>query len=77
MSQSNIVLNRLIAELREQLGEAHTIAKAADVCASEGQYSRAFSIALDVEELIHSADHLLQAAATLHRSMKENEPTSE
>ena len=72
MSHSNMVLGRLIGEIREQLGEAHAIAKAADICAGEGQIERAIAISLDIEELIHSADHLLQAAATLNRKARED-----
>lgn len=61
MSHSNKVLGQLIGEIREQLAEAHTIATAADACAIEGQLERAMVISLDIEELIHSANHLLQA----------------
>jgi hypothetical protein len=70
MSHSNMVLGRLIGEISSQLAEAHVIAKAADVCAAEGQIDRALMISLDIEELIHSANHLLQAAATSSRSFK-------
>lgn len=72
MSHSNMVLSRLIGEIREQLGEAHAIAKAADVRAEDGQIERAIAISLDIEESIHSADHLLQAAATLNRKARED-----
>ena len=72
MSHSNIVLSKLIREIRSQLAEAHAIAKAADACAEEGQFDRALTISLDIEELIYSADHLLQAAATLDRNARED-----
>jgi hypothetical protein len=68
MSHSNMVLGRLLGEIQSQLAEANAIAKAADVCAADGQIERALTISLDIEELIHSADHLLQAAATLNIS---------
>jgi len=77
MSQSKMVLSRLIGEIREHLAEARAISKAADMCAGEGQYERAFTISLDIENLIHSANHLLQAAATVHRSMNKIELTEE
>ena len=71
MPQSNIVVSRLIGEIRCQLAEAHAIANAANTCAGEGQIDRALTISLDIEELIHSANHLLQAAAALNRSARE------
>ena len=77
MSHSNMVLSRLIGEIRSQLAEAHTIAKAADTCAADGQIDRALIISLDIEELIHSADHLLQAAATLNRSARQEREEAE
>ena len=70
MSHSNMVLGRLIGETGSQLAEAHAIAKAANVCAAEGQVVRALTISLDIEELVHSADHLLQLTATLNRSLR-------
>jgi hypothetical protein len=76
MPQSNIVVSRLIGEIRCQLAEAHAIANAANTCAGEGQIDRALTISLDIEELIHSANHLLQAAATLSRSAREEREDS-
>ena len=70
MSHSNMVLGKLIEEISSRLPEAHAIAKAADVCAAQGQIDRALMISPDIEELIHSADHLLQTAATLSRSFE-------
>ena len=60
MSHSNMVLGKLIEEISTRRAEAHAIAKAADVCAAQGQIDRALMISPDIEELIHSADHLLR-----------------
>ena len=60
MSHSSTVLGRLIGEIQSQLAEPHAIAKAAAVCVADGQIDRALTISLDIEELIHSADHLLR-----------------
>jgi len=72
MSHSNMVLSKLIGEIRNQLVEAHPIAKAADICVSEGLIDRAITISLDIEDLIQSTDNLLQVAATLNRSARED-----
>ena len=71
MSHSNMVAGRLITEIEAQLAEAHAIAKAARACAVDGQIGQAVIISLGIEELIHSADHLLQAAAGLSRRDEE------
>ena len=63
----------MIRKIQWQLAEADAIAEAADICAAEGQIDRAFTISLDFEELIRSADHLLQAAAILDRRAKEEQ----
>ena len=70
MSQSNMVLGKLIEEISSWRAEAHAIAKAADMCTAQGQIDCALMISPDIEELIHSADHLLQAAASLSRSFE-------
>lgn len=57
MSHSNMVISRPIGKIRTQLAEAQAIAN--DTYATEGQVDRALMISLDIEELIHSADHLL------------------
>ena len=70
MSHSNMVFGKLIEEISGRWAEAHAIAKAADVCAAQEQIERALMISPDIEEQIHSADHLLQVTATLSRSFK-------
>jgi hypothetical protein len=67
MSHSNVAVVQILSEVRAQIGEAHSIAKAADLCAKDGQVDRAFEIALDLDGLLHSANYLVQAAAILGR----------
>ena len=70
MSHSNMVLDQLIEEISSQRTEAHAIVKAAVMCTAQGQIDRALMISPDIEELIHSADHLLQRPPTLNKSIK-------
>lgn len=57
----------MIAHVRANLAEALAIAKAAEICAREGYPERAFTISLDLEELLHSSNHILQAASAMRR----------
>jgi hypothetical protein len=77
MSQSNMAVVQILSEVRAQIGEAHSIAKAADLCAKDGQVDRAFEIALDLDELLHSANHLVQAAAILRRVERREQEKAE
>jgi hypothetical protein len=56
-----------ISEMRDRLGEAAGIAKAAGACAEAGNVSKAIEIALDVEQLIYEVNTLLNAASLMHR----------
>ena len=67
MSHSNMAVAQILNEMCAQIGKAHTIAKAVDLCAKDAQVETAFEIALDLEVLLHDANHLLQAAAVLNR----------
>ena len=60
----------MISRIRENLAEALAIAKAAETCARDGFPDRALAISLDVEDLIHSSNHLLQAASAMNRERK-------
>lgn len=79
MSHSNMgsAITRILGEMCSQIGEAHSTARAADLCAKDDQVERAFEIALDIEELLHSANHLLQAAAILRRQKSDATTPSE
>ena len=70
----NTDITSLLEEMRRQLAEAHSIAKAAELCAQDGWPTRALRICLDIEPLIHYANHLLQAAAAMNRSRRPEDP---
>jgi hypothetical protein len=57
----------MIGEIRTRLDQAAGIARAAQVCASEGNIEKAVEIVLDVEQLGYEASNLLNAASTLNR----------
>jgi hypothetical protein len=70
----NTDITSLLQEMRRQLSEAHSIAKAAELCAHDGWPTRALQICLDIEPLIHDANHLLQAAAAMNRNRRPEDP---
>lgn len=49
------------------IGEAASIAKAAHACAAAGNAQGAYTIALDLDELLFDANNLLQALAVIRR----------
>jgi hypothetical protein len=51
-----------------------SVAKAAVTCAEEGDHHDAVKIALDVEQLIHEANALLNAASLINRLPDEPRP---
>ena len=67
-------ISDVLNKLRMRLGEAHSIVKAATTVADEGWTDRALSMTLKAEELIHDADHLLQAAFVMNRQNNKRQP---
>ncbi len=63
------VVAALISEVRSKLEEAHSIAKAAEICARTGNVSRAVQILADFEGLGHEAQDLFRAALAIKRSL--------
>jgi hypothetical protein len=63
----------MIGEMRTRLDDASGIARAAQVCANEGNIEKAVEIALDVEQLSYEASNLLNAASTINRMTKKAE----
>lgn len=59
----------LLREIHSNIAEAAAIAKAAEACAAEGYIDKAFTISLDIEQLIFDANNLLQAASVIRRQM--------
>jgi hypothetical protein len=56
-----------LREIREMLDKAASIARAADACAEAGEVGQAVRIAYDVEQLLHEANTLLNAASPMTR----------
>jgi hypothetical protein len=50
--------------------QATSIAKAAEACAESGNPGKAIEIALDLEQLIHDVNTLLNAASMIKRISK-------
>ena len=71
--QNDAEIAGILEKMRSRLSEANAIAQAASTIAGEGWTDRAFAMALGIEELIHDASHLLQAAAVLNRQNKKHE----
>jgi hypothetical protein len=56
-----------LAQIRDKLEQAASIAKAADACAQAGNPEKAVEIALDIEHLTFDAGTLLNAASLINR----------
>jgi hypothetical protein len=71
MSSAETPIVGMISRIRENLAEALSIAKATETCARDDFPERALTISLDVEEVIHNSNHLLQAASAMNREKKQ------
>ena len=60
-----------LKEIHTRLDEAASIAKAANACAEAGNADKGVQVALDIEELIHEATRLLDAATLINRLAKQ------
>jgi hypothetical protein len=59
--------------IQAMLDRIATVASLADTAATlrkQGDEERAFDVVLDIEPLLHEADHLLQAASALRRDSR-------
>lgn len=54
-----------LAEIHAKLKEAEQIAKAAQACAEAGSVAEAVRVSMDIEQLIHEANRLHDAASAL------------
>lgn len=63
----------LLTEVHSHVAEAAVIAKASEACARDGYAEKAFTIALDVEQLLFDANNLLQAASVINRKIGTDE----
>jgi hypothetical protein len=60
-----------LKEIHIRLDQAASIAKAANAGAEAGNADKGVQVALDVEELIHEATRLLDAATLINRLAKQ------
>jgi hypothetical protein len=66
-----ITTKAYLAEIRQRLDEAASIAKAAQACADAGNTKQGIAIALDVEQLVYvEVNTLLNAAPLINRISK-------
>lgn len=70
MKTEKELLTTLISDICNHIAKAAAIARASEVCAKEGYTGKAFSIALGIEQPLHDANNLLQAASVIKRRMK-------
>lgn len=68
--QTNTALAVIFPLIASRLKEEHDNADAASTCAAIGNLEGAYRIMLDLEQLTHEADTLLNAACVLHRESK-------
>lgn len=63
-------VSNIIIMITQRLRRAYQTADAAEVCTASGNYENAFRILLNIEQDIHEADALLNAAAVIHRESR-------
>jgi hypothetical protein len=63
------VICALIAQVREKLDQANSVAQAAQTCADSGNAGHAVQILMDFEGLAHDAQDLFSAALTIKRHL--------
>lgn len=60
-----------LKEIHARLDQAASIAKAANACAEAGNTDKGVQVALDIEDLVHEATRLLDAATLTNRLVKQ------
>jgi hypothetical protein len=65
-----ITTKAFLAEIRQRLDEAASIARAAHACADAGNIKQGVAIALDVDQLVYEVNTLLNAASLINRITK-------
>jgi len=60
-------IGAMLAAIQHRLEEATRIARAATACAQAGSINEGVTLALDIEQSIHEAGRLLEAASFLNR----------
>jgi len=60
-------IKTFLAEIRNRLDKAAGIGRAADACAGAGFHEKGLEVALDMQQLLHEATTLLNAASLINR----------
>jgi hypothetical protein len=68
---ARFAIKTLLTEIREQLDEASSVAKAAEACADAGNIDPGVKVALDIEPPVYEAGRLLDVASLINRLSKE------
>ena len=68
---AELAIKACLKEIHTRLDQAASIAKAANACAEAGNADKGVQVALDIEELIHEATRLLDAATLINRLAKQ------
>ena len=66
-SAAQQAIGMMLLAIQQRLEEATRIARAASACAQAGSINEGVTLALDIEQGIHEACRLLDAASFLHR----------
>jgi hypothetical protein len=61
------IIKAYLTEIRGRLDKAAGIGRAADACAGAGFHEKGLEVALDMEQLLHEATTLLNAASLINR----------
>jgi hypothetical protein len=70
-STAQAAIKMLLTEIREDLEEAASVAKAAEACAGAGNIDQGARVALGFEQIVYKACRLLDAASLINRLSKE------
>jgi hypothetical protein len=65
-------IRTFLTKIRTRLDKAAGIARAADACAGAGFHEKGLEVALDVEQLLHEATTLLNAASLINRMARQS-----
>ena len=68
---AEFAIKTLLSEIRSQLDDAASIAKAAQACAAAGNVAKGVEVALGLEQPVYEAGRLLDAASLINRLARE------
>jgi hypothetical protein len=69
---ADAVTKAFLGNIHRKLQEAASIAKAAEVCAENGNVQTAVKIVMDIEDPTHQANRMLSAALLIRNELSED-----